>query len=93
MTCATVNGMACHGIRGGPGSRGLVRARQSLRLRLSLVLGEMKFVPEISVRVLSYYSSRQELSGVMRTVRVLCIYGCIYGSYVCWPIRVPYLYP
>jgi hypothetical protein len=67
MTRATIDGVAFHGIHGGAGSRGLIRARWSLCPRLSLASGEMELVSEVLVRVLSYYASRQELSGSMRT--------------------------
>ena len=67
MTRAKVDGVAFHGIRWGASSRGLVRARQSLRPWLSLALGETELTPEVLVRILSYYASRQELSGGMRT--------------------------
>jgi hypothetical protein len=67
MTCATVDEVPFHGIRGGASSRGLVRRRRSFRPRLSLASGETELAPEILVRFLSYYTFRQELSGGVRT--------------------------
>jgi hypothetical protein len=67
MTRATVYGVALHGIRGGAGSRGLVQARRILHPRLSLASGEAELVLEVLVHVLSYYTSRQDLSGIVRT--------------------------
>jgi hypothetical protein len=61
---------ACHSRRSGrsgrASSRGLVRARRSLRPRLSLASGEAELAPEVLVRVLSYYASR--LPGGVRTL-------------------------
>jgi hypothetical protein len=63
MACATVDGVAFHGIHGGAGSRGRVQARWSLRPRLSSALGEVELAPKVLVCILLYYAFRQGLSG------------------------------
>jgi hypothetical protein len=66
MTRATVDGVSFHGIRGGSGSRGRVRARRIVRPRSSSAWGEAELAPEVLADVLSCYVSHQGLSGGVR---------------------------
>ena len=72
MPRATVDGVAFNGIRWGASSRGQVWARRRQ--------SEEELAPEVLVHVLSYYASRQGLSGGLRMcndvgVRIQC--GCL----------------
>jgi hypothetical protein len=61
LTCATVDGVASCGIRGGAGTR--ARARGALDPRVSLAPGEAESAPEGRYALLSYYMSLQGLAG------------------------------
>jgi hypothetical protein len=54
LTCATIEGVASHEIRGRAGSRGRARARQKWYPRSSLASGKAEFVPEGRSALLSY---------------------------------------
>jgi hypothetical protein len=63
LTCATVGSVASYGIRGGAGSRGQARVRRKRYPRVSSTSGEVEFAPEGRSVLLSYYMSRQGMSG------------------------------
>jgi hypothetical protein len=60
-TCATVEGVASRGIRGGAGSRGQAQERRSLSPGRVLRRVRWSLRPRVGMQ-LSYYTSRQELA-------------------------------
>lgn len=80
LMCAIVDRVASYEIRGGEGSRGRARARHKWYPRSSLASGEAEFAPKGRSALLSYWMSREGMTGGMRVQWHMCNHVVGFGQ-------------